>query len=554
MFIRMPPWCDLTLYDTAAKNILDGGVHYRDIFDTNPPGFVWALTLIRMAFGWSIEAVRCVDLGIICMIAILADRLAAWSGASKSARAWAACGASLFYPFTAEVNHCQRDVWMMLPALVAVVLRFRHTASDLPTSPTQRFFQAFLEGAIWGLAVWIKPHAIVPAFCIWLGTTLYARGRNIGCDLLGNLAGGLMVGTAGVLYMIFTGTWQFYVDVITFWNTGYAEQIWEGLPFRPCLQFLYFPPWSYLNILGIPMAILSIANAKGVNSSSERRGVLDAIVPKWIWKRSEGDSSRLAALMSACLYLGWTLQALLFQNQFHYVHVPETLLVFTVIATYRLPAMQIVIVWLAITTTLTARGAIEEEKADPGNISSDRAWVWYIRHPISDVERVKAWPSCFRMDLDIREHRARWNALAMVRDFHAENDWVQLGEVEDFLRAQSVKDREVLCWHDSPHALYLALNIRPAFRFLHVDQASGMVRDADPVWDETMRAIPHVRFIVSDLLHVEDRLEVLNESGPNLLPECMPEDLRCTFPFTRRAIFRSGGGVGRYVVHTVERI
>ena len=53
LFLRMPPWCDLTLYDVAAQNLLRGGVHYRDVFDTNLPGFVWILTAIRATFGWN---------------------------------------------------------------------------------------------------------------------------------------------------------------------------------------------------------------------------------------------------------------------------------------------------------------------------------------------------------------------------------------------------------------------------------------------------------------------------------------------------------------------
>ena len=41
------PLCDLTLYDMAARSIMAGGVHYRDVFDTNLPGFVWLLVIVR---------------------------------------------------------------------------------------------------------------------------------------------------------------------------------------------------------------------------------------------------------------------------------------------------------------------------------------------------------------------------------------------------------------------------------------------------------------------------------------------------------------------------
>src|SRR3954471_18319441 len=100
LFLRMPPWADLTLYDVAARNLLTGGVLYRDVFDTNLPGFVWALAAVRAVFGWSYEAVRAVDLLVVAGIVALLDRLGARAGASRSARAWAAAGVAAFYPFT----------------------------------------------------------------------------------------------------------------------------------------------------------------------------------------------------------------------------------------------------------------------------------------------------------------------------------------------------------------------------------------------------------------------------------------------------------------------
>src|SRR4051812_16662984 len=58
LFLRMPLWCDVTLYDMAARAILSGGVHYRDVFDTNLPGYPLLLAGIRWLFGNSMEVVR----------------------------------------------------------------------------------------------------------------------------------------------------------------------------------------------------------------------------------------------------------------------------------------------------------------------------------------------------------------------------------------------------------------------------------------------------------------------------------------------------------------
>ena len=172
LFLRMPPWCDVTLYDVAARNLLEGGVHYRDVFDTNLPGFVWALTAIRAVLGWSVEALRVIDLAIVSGIVWQLDRLAARAGASRAARAWSVAGMAVFYLFTSEFNHCQRDVWMLLPALGAVSVRGRRLdpASTIPNARTNLLESCFVEGILWALAVWVKPHALVPAVVVWLLT------------------------------------------------------------------------------------------------------------------------------------------------------------------------------------------------------------------------------------------------------------------------------------------------------------------------------------------------------------------------------------------------
>ncbi len=135
LFLRTPPWCDITLYQMAARNILNGGTHYRDIFDTNLPGFVWVLTVLQWLFGESVVAVRATDLLIVSGTVFLIDRLAKWGGASLAARWWALAGVALFYPFTVEMSHAQRDTWMTLPALAAVALRVRR-GMGRPTPPS----------------------------------------------------------------------------------------------------------------------------------------------------------------------------------------------------------------------------------------------------------------------------------------------------------------------------------------------------------------------------------------------------------------------------------
>src|SRR5688572_28749497 len=165
LFLRSPPWCDITLYQMAARNILHGGTHYRDLFDTNLPGFVWAMTALSAAFGPNALVVRVVDLFVVLGVVLLLDRLAKWGGATPAGRWWALAGAALFYPFTVEMSHAQRDTWMALPGLAAVVLRVRRALGE-GAAPSP-FRSSFYEGLLWGAGVWMKPHIALMALCVW---------------------------------------------------------------------------------------------------------------------------------------------------------------------------------------------------------------------------------------------------------------------------------------------------------------------------------------------------------------------------------------------------
>ncbi|HUR54501.1 MAG TPA: hypothetical protein VMZ71_10240, partial [Gemmataceae bacterium] len=174
LFLRMPLWCDVTLYDMAGRAILSGGVHYRDVFDTNLPGYPLVLTGVRWLFGYSIEAVRWVDLGIVAAVTFLLMRWTREGGGSLAGVVWVAAGVATFYPFLSEFCHAQRDVWMMLPAVGAAWLRLRRVeiARSEPRSNQWLFATAALEGAIWGLAVWIKPHVVFVAAACWAASAM----------------------------------------------------------------------------------------------------------------------------------------------------------------------------------------------------------------------------------------------------------------------------------------------------------------------------------------------------------------------------------------------
>ena len=75
--------------------------------------------------------VRAVDLAIVAGIAFTLDRFARDGGATRAVRFWTFASLVAFYPFLTEACHTQRDVWMLLPALFAVRVRWKSILTPL---------------------------------------------------------------------------------------------------------------------------------------------------------------------------------------------------------------------------------------------------------------------------------------------------------------------------------------------------------------------------------------------------------------------------------------
>ncbi len=243
LYLQSPLWCDITLYDLAAQNLLHGGTHYRDLFDTNLPGFVWILTALRWLFGPSPIVVRVADLAVVIGVMLLIDRLAKWGGATPATRWWALAGAAFIYPFTTEMAHAQRDVWMALPALAAVVLRVQRAiagknhglgfSTSAPSALGKIFRESAIEGAIWGVAVWLKPHIVIIAAAVWILT--YRRlamrysqaGRASAMDLVGaNLAkAGLRLRGFGLAWLIESGNLARFLECVDYLESAVCRAV-----------------------------------------------------------------------------------------------------------------------------------------------------------------------------------------------------------------------------------------------------------------------------------------------------------------------------------------
>jgi hypothetical protein len=493
-FLAMPLWGDVTLYDVAAREIRHGGIHYRDVFDTNPPGFVWSLAFLRTLIGPSSEMLRAVD---FCVVAAECCLLSALMRRSMCRSLGFFIAVALFYPFTSEFNHIQRDVWMLLPALGATILRVKRT-------PERVFLPSVVEGMMWGVAVWFKPHVIVPAIAVWLAT---CRAKSAGWDLLGQLTGGVAVGAIGIAYLVASGTWPYFHDVMTNWNPEYARNLFDELPQRMPWAINYFGIWDLIHFVAIPLAILELIR---------------------------GDRSGRAL---AGLYFGWFLQAFVLQRPFPYVHVPEIFLGLAVVARWCTVGVP-VLAWFLVLVPLGYWPDFAQATA--GN-------DFFDRHPLTGQKIYDAWPRY----LEEGSSPALRDQLGQYNSAHCGTQWIDLERIADFLRTADLHDGDLICWHDGTHPLYLMLDLKPGVRYMHMGTAWAFESKRSAIAEEVRNK--HARYVVSDLrLLTTDMNKALayGDSGKwYRLPAWVPQSQRDLFPWNQRIVFRSG----RYIVHEMQQ-
>jgi hypothetical protein len=509
LFLRTPVWVDVTYHDLSAWNVLHGGVHYRDVFETNLPGMVWLHCLVRPVVGWSHEAIRAVDLLVIGTVSLILTRLMKRSGVSAGGRLWFLVAAALFYLFETEFIHCQRDGWMMLPAVAATWMRERRVIK--PRSS----WWSVVEGVLWGCAIWIKPHVLVPALFVWLVSLRFQDRRAAVRDAVALVAGGLFAGVVGSAWLIATGAWGPMWDVLRNWNPEYYKWSWDDVGYKVRLVSAYFAPFSLLHFVAVPVAVVALVRR------DPARGLL------------------------AALYLGWLTQATVIQKVFDYAHAPPTLLGLAVLAAQRWPVGPLFLVWCV------AAGVVNEWAGKSewfGQLErSHRLTVRSVlpHHPIARGERLALWGRCW--------HDGSWelkDRLTFYPYIHCAPHWADLALVADFLRTKNLKDRELICWHDSTHPLYVELGIKPGLRFPHVITAMKFRSKLDVIRREAFDS--PARYVVSDLVPVS----YLHPFGPapppgptGELPPNFPAWGKDVYPWNQPVVFRAG----RYFVHKVHR-
>jgi hypothetical protein len=509
LFLRTPVWVDVTYHDLSAWNVLHGGAHYRDVFETNLPGMVWMHCLVRPVVGWSHEAIRVVDLLVFSCVVLLLARLLSHSGISRNGRIWFATAAFLFYLFESEFIHCQRDGWMLLPAAAAASFR-----AACGVAPRPRY-HAIIEGLLWGLAVWIKPHVLVPALLVWLVSLRFQTRRTAAIDTLYLVTGGLIAGIGGSIWLVRTDSWSPMWDVLLNWNQEYYHWSWADLWSKVKFVSAYFAPFSLLHFVAVPMAIVAVVRR------NPERAVLGA------------------------LYLGWLFQATVIQKEFDYAHAPPTLLGLAVLASYRIPVGPIFLTWCV------AGGLLNEAAGDSAWLRDLRkarpttTKIFVPHHPIARSDRLALWGRCW-----IDSSWELKDQLTFYHDIHCAPDWADLQRVADFLATKDLHDRDLICWHDTTHPLYVWLNIRPAIRYPHVITAMKFKSKREQIRRETFAS--GARYVVSDLIPATYMSGPLDPPPPpgltSSLPDGFPSWGKDVYPWNQPVVFRAG----RYIVHEVR--
>jgi hypothetical protein len=515
LHVSMPLFSDVIQYDISARVVLKGGVHYRDVFDTNLPGMVWVHMAIRSLLGWSSEAFRLADLAVVSAIIVLLVGWLRLPGRSGATQVWTAALLFGFYFSTSEWVQGQRDTWMLLPALLALSLRRRQLDDLLTPAPQLRIVacRALLEGVCWGAAFWIKPFVAVPGLSCWLLSAVLVwrasglrRGRLLALDAAALLAGGLFAGALGILWLAESGAWPYFWHVMTGVNREYYAAT-HDVTLVSHLQWVlqHFFPWTLVYAVSLPLAGRAVWGLAGAPHLA--REALPAFSHKLLLSGS---------------FLGWLFQAAFLQVAHEYVLAPPIRLGWTLLLGLAPPRPPRLLAWALLFIFVGLA-------------------VW--RHPLARWDRLSLWGRCWT-----EGSPALRNRLQLTHVSHTP-DRVALREVADFLRRQELSDGELTCCNGSAISLYLDVDVKPPTPFVHFDMLFRYFPGHVEEVRRQLNASPQ-RFVVTDLQYARNvwgrPLEGPAED-PLALPRDFPEEWARLYPWSEPIVFRSG----RYFVHRV---
>ncbi|MBI1346602.1 hypothetical protein GC163_09970 [bacterium] len=504
LFLRMPLTNDAELFDLQAGSLDQGSVLYRDFLEPNLPGVIWFHRIARTLFGSSTEALRCFDLIVWAGTLTAVAWILRLAGASRQIIGWTVFGLSACYLSQSEWCHCQRDVWMLFPACTALALRARLTIVSNENARKHWLLLAFIEGLGWGLAVWLKPHVVIPGTAAILVSGLYAT-RKIQWfqEILAILAGGLLAGCLGIGWMWQTGCWPYFLETVRDWNPDYFAAGRSHWSWSRLIAILWrLSPWSLLPFIAV---------FAGLQWSVRRREDFG---------RSANNSAAVSALV-AVFSLGWICQVLLLQHQFDYVYLPIVLLAlltFAVLACHsNSSSSRWHIGWLAFAGMVIATS------------------------PLTSRDRLVAWPACMTGP----NSPALQDQLSQLH--HPRQD--HLAEIAEFLTTQHVEVRDVCCYNSDCVSLYRRLSLLPPVKYTYFFETLQFFPDRRGQVLAEIERQPH-RFVVTDLMScglTQVEAEAIGPEGPLAPPPAYRDAPRDLYPWNCPVVFRAGS----YLVHRV---
>lgn len=515
LFVSKPLTSDTVLYDLQAKTVLDGGVAYRDILEPNLPGAIWTHMALRSAIGDSSEAIRIVDLLILGLNLSLLSLWLKRSGVGATARIITATILLLFYVSMSEWCHCQRDSWMLLPALCGLHLRYRHHQlrnQQLQSESTlrQTTFRGFLEGTVWAFAFWLKPFTSIAGLGCLVVSALATNNKNsesktpknkspLVRDIAGVLSGGIFVGVLGIAWLWFTGAWPWLLQTMTEWNPEYfsaGRSRWS----LQRLHFMYirFYPWLLLHLVAAPLAV-------------------GQFVQWFRTERGEHDASQTAMLNA--FYLGWLFQSIVFQHLMDYIHVPAVL--------------------LAATTIVNCR---DWSLPTPVRCGAVIMFLWvavFSSHLIQPTVAAR-WLSCVTNGSTVANR-------SVLSDANFPN-WNEMEPVIEFLKTQNLEDGDLTCYNVHTIHIYDRLKLKPSTRYVGLSSLITLFPSRQQQFADALQSSGQ-KLIVTEM--VESGLRVSEATAttaePTSFPPAFPAIAEPTFPWSHPVVFRSG----RYLVHRV---
>jgi hypothetical protein len=209
---------DQGMFAYAGHLVLKGAVPFRDFWDTKPPAIYYVYALSECLFGYSMHAIRWLDLFWQIAIAAVLFRITRRFSKSDSAAAIAALLYLGAYASRGWWNTAQPDDFLNLPVAVAVLLLLRSLDRD------RIFCLSFVEGILLGLAFYFRyPMGLMLPVCMVI--LLMGKGRNARTLWgLASMVGGFIIIVGGyALYLYLSGAWGEFLYTEFIWTREYGH-------------------------------------------------------------------------------------------------------------------------------------------------------------------------------------------------------------------------------------------------------------------------------------------------------------------------------------------